>query len=495
MVRQLDYSRLILILLFALGIRLAGVMSRPIWYDEAFSILMSEQGPPAILTGTISTDADASAAEEHPPAYYFMLWGWIKAFSNSLSSVRSLSILASLGIVMLVYLIGANLFNPTTGLTASLFAAILPFQVHYAQEIRMYVFLALWLSIATYALLKRRWILFAISAALAQYTHNLAAIYLILLALTPIIRKDWKMLRALTLAGFAAIILYSPWLIHLPAQFSKIQNNFWIERPGVERLFTLFLYFIPNLPLPEIWLFVGLSFATLIIALAAYQTYLAIRLKLPGYDHGLWLAYLSFVPAIVLWLVSQFVPLYIERALLPSHVFFCLWLAWALTKTSLPRPVQLSAFALIIASAAIGIQQHVTYGGFPYGPYSQLDQSLNERLQPGDVIVHSNKLSYLPAVYFDRSLPQSFIRDPVGAKTDTLSPTSIQVLRLNAAEDVESATAEASRVWFVIFQQSIDEFRNQGQITHPDVEYLEKQFILVTVEQWSDVRLYLFTRR
>lgn len=492
MLRRLDHR---IIILLALIIRLIGIASRPIWYDEAFSILISRQGPAAILTGTLSADTDSSAAEEHPPGYYFMLWGWITAFGNSLSSVRSLSILASLGIVLMAYLIAAHLFNPSTGLTASLFAAILPFQVHYAQEIRMYVFLALWLSIATYALLKRRWILFAIFAALAQYTHNLAAIYLILLALTPIFRKDWKMLRALTLAGFAAVVLYSPWLIQLPAQFSKIQNNFWLDKPGVERLFTLFLFFIPNLPLPEAWLFVGLSFATLVIALAAYQSYLAIRLKLPDYERGLWLAYLSFSPAIVLWLISQFVPVYIERALLPSHVFFCLWLAWALTKTSLPRPVQFSAFALIIASAAIGIQQHVTYGGFPYGPYSQLDKVLSERLQPGDVIVHSNKLSYLPAVYFDMNLPQSFIRDPVGGKTDTLSPASIQVLKLNAAKDVESATADASRVWFVIFQQSIDEFRNQGQFTHPDIEYLEKQFMLVTVEEWSDLRLYLFTRR
>ncbi|MBK9209441.1 MAG: hypothetical protein IPL71_14510 [Anaerolineales bacterium] len=70
-------TKLIFILALALIIRLAGIASRPIWYDEAFSILLAEQGPTAILNGTLAADADSSAAEEHPPAYYFMLWGWI----------------------------------------------------------------------------------------------------------------------------------------------------------------------------------------------------------------------------------------------------------------------------------------------------------------------------------------------------------------------------------------------------------------------------------
>jgi uncharacterized membrane protein len=482
-----------IVLILALGFRLIGIGSRPIWYDEAFSILISEQGPSAILAGTVSADVDASAAEEHPPAYYFMLWGWMQVFGTSPIAARALSILASLSIVTITYLIADHLFDPSLASTAGLFTAILPFQVHHAQEIRMYVFLALWLSLATYAFLKRRWIIFAVSAALAQYTHNLAAIYLIPLALIPIFQRDWKTLRALTLAGFAAIVLYSPWLVQLPAQFSKIHSNFWIDRPGVERLFTLLLSFIPNLPLSDIWLIFGLSFAVLIFALAVYQTYLAAKLKFPETDHGLWLAYLSFAPPIILWLVSQYVPVYVERALLPSHVIFCIWLAWALTKTHLPRPVQLSSFVLVFAASAIGLYQHVTYDGFPYGHHNELNKSLRDRVQPGDVIIHSSKLSYLPAFYFDHELSQSFIADPTGSNTDTLSPATIQVLSLNAVEDVESATAIAARIWFVIFQQSIDEFSGQAN-THPHLKYLEENFNLEFIEEWDDLRLYLFTR-
>ncbi len=484
-----------LTLALALGIRLVGIASRPIWYDEAFSILISDAGPSAILSGTLGTNADSSAAEEHPPAYYFMLWAWMKVFNNSLVSARLLSVLAGIGVVAAAHLIARRLFDGHVAGLAGLLTATLPFQVHYAQEMRMYVFLALWLTLATYAFLRRQWMLFAASAALAQYTHNLAAIYLISLALTPVFQRDWKTLRALTLAGLAAIALYSPWLIHLPAQLAKIQGNFWLQRPGSERLLTLFLYYLPNLPLPPSWLPGGLLLATLTVALAAYQTFRAAKQRRPEATPGLWLAHLSFSPPILLWLLSQIQPIYLERALLPSHVIFCIWLAWALAKTNMPRRVRRMAFAFVIAAAAMGLYQHIAYKGFPYGPYAALDRSLRARLKAGEVILHSSKLSYLPAFYFDRELPQAFIADPAGSETDTLSTVTRQILGLNAAQDVKSASEGASRVWFIIFQRSIEEFTTNGYETHPHLEYLGENFALESVEEWDDLRLYLYARR
>lgn len=488
-------TKLVLILILAFVVRLAGIASRPIWYDEAFSILISEQGPAAILNGTLATDADSSAAEEHPPVYYFTLWGWMQFFGNSLISVRMLSVILSLGIVLFIYLIANHLFNPPTALTAAFISAILPFQVHYGQEIRMYVLLTFWLCLTTYAFLKRQWILFSIATALAQYTHNLAAFYLIPLAFTPIFQKDWKTLRSLTLAGFAAIILYSPWLIQLPAQLSKVTSSFWIQKPGIEKIFTLFLIYLPHLPLPNNLLLPALLSATLIISLAAYQTYRAKKDDLAKTEKGLWLAYLSFMPPVLLWLISQISPLYLERALLPAHAIFCIWLAWAFTHTKLPRPIQLFAFAMIFASAGIGFYQHITYKGFPYGPYAALNQSIQKRVEPGDTIIHSNKLTYLPSFYFDRKGPQSYLVDPPGSSIDTLSPATQNILHLAAQENMETASSGGTRIWFIIYQQSMDEFKSQGFQTHPDIEYLNANFILTSAEVFDDVRLYIYTRR
>ncbi len=491
---QNQKSKLILILLLAFVVRLAGIASRPIWYDEAFSILISEQGPSAILHGTLDSDSDSSAAEEHPPAYYFLLWGWMKAFGSSLVAARMLSIIISLGIIFLVYLITLHLFDPPTAFTASILAAILPFQVHYGQEIRMYTLLTFWLSLTTLALLKRQWILFSIAAALAQYTHNLAAFYLIPLALTPLFQRDWKTLRALTLAGFASIILYFPWLMQLPAQLAKVTNSFWIERPGIEKLFTLILIYLPHLPLPNGLLLPGLLLATLSITLAAYQTFRMAKNNFAETRKGFWLAYLAFIPPLFLWLISQISPLYVERALLPSHAIFCIWLAWALTKTKLPRSIQLFAFVMVFVAAGMGLYQHSSYTGFPYGPFAQINKSIQSKYESGDIIIHSSKLSYLPSFYFDRDLPQAYLIDPPGSSTDTLSSATSKILHLNNYESMSTASTDSDRVWFVIYQQSIDELAAQGYKTHPQLEYLDHHFKFESVETWNDIKVYLYRK-
>ncbi len=348
----------------------------------------------------------------------------------------------------------------------------------------MYGLLAFWLTLATFALLKRQWILFSLAAALAQYTHNLAAFYLIPLALTPIFQKDWKTLRNLTLAGLAAIVLYTPWLLQLPAQVSKVTSSFWIEKPGIEKLFTLFLMYLPHLPLPNSLLMAGLLVATLVIALAAFQTYRAHS------GSGAWLAYLAFTPPFLLWLVSQAYPLYVERALLPSHVIFCLWLAWAFTQTKLPRPLQGFAFVLILAAAGMGIYQRVAYKGFPYMPPA-LTQSIADRFEDGDIVVHSSKLSYLPSLYYDRTLSQGFVADPANSNVDTLSPATQKILNLNSFVDIEDGIWNATRVWFIIYQQSLDEYTEVEQV-HPHLEYLDEHFTLESVEEWDGLRLYLY---
>ena len=60
--------------------------------------------------------------------------------------------------------------------------------------------------------------------------------------------------------------------------------------------------------------------------------------------------------------------------------------------------------------------------------------------QPGDVIVHSNKLTFLPTHYYDRSLPQDFVADEPGSPSDTLAYPTQQALGLFATSDIATAT-------------------------------------------------------
>lgn len=229
-----------------------------------------------------------------------------------------------------------------------------------------------------------------------------------------------------------------------------------------------------------------------VITSAFYQTYTAFKQKLPGRNSSLWFLYLSFAPPVLLWLVSQIQPIYIERALLPSHAMFCIWLAWAFTQAKMPNPVKLFGLALILTSVGMGLYQHINYTGFPYGPYANLNERINE-FRAGDVIIHSSKLSYLPSFYFDRDLAGGFIIDPPGLNVDTLSPSTRVVLHLKDYETIDIASANAGRIWFIIYQQSIDEFASQENSIHPHLQYLDDHFTLEKAENWQDIRLYLYT--
>jgi len=492
-------SKFISILLIALVLRLIGIASRPIWYDEAFSILFSEKGPGAMLYGTLAPTG-AGSADIHPLGYYTLLWLWMRVFGESLIAARALSILAGLATTGLVYLLARELFDLATAEAAMLFSAMSPYQIHYSQEIRMYSFLALWLLIAAYAFVRgartggwQWWILFCVTSALAQYTHNLAAFFLVAIALIPILQNDWRTFLRLALAGFFAIILYLPWLVQLPAQFAKIQLAYWVERPALWRLLTLVIVYVTNTPLPDSWIVFALLIGLASVSIGVLQTVKAFPKAQTG--NGILALYLSFAPPLFLFVFSQWRPVYIERALLPSGAIFCIWLAWAINDTKLKHTARNLMLGMLAIASIMGIYEHVTYRDFPYAPFQALDISLKNRLEPGDVIVHSNKLTMLPAMLFDRDLPQKFIADLPGSGADTLAPATQQVLGIEAEPDIAAATTGAERVWYIIYQRAIEELEANGGARHPDLEYLDSKFVLAAQEGWDGLQVFFYEKQ
>ena len=436
------------------------------------------------------------------PLYYFLLNSWIRIFGNSVPAARILSILAGIGIVLVIYFMARLLFDVKTANVAVLLLAINPFQIHYSQEIRMYGFMALWLTLATYSFLRGKmsgnwkwWALFALFSSLAQYTHNLSAFYLVALALVPIFQKDWKSLKHVIFSGLAALIFYFPWLVNIPAQFAKIQRAYWIERPDLSRFFTLLLEYVSNPTQSFSWTAFALFTALTIFAIGLYQTIRAFRINKDGTQDGIFLFYMAFMPPVLLFAFSQKFPVYLERALLPSGVIFCLWLAWVLVRTRVPNQIQFFAMSLVLISSAAGIYQHLTNSNGVYAPFDKMDAFLSDGYQSNDVIIHSNKLSLLPAFYFDPALPQVFIADPPGSPTDTLSPATQKILGVNSEPDLETATKNAPRVWFIILTRSIEEYKAAGATTHPQLQYLERTYRLDMHEIWGGDEVFLFSKK
>jgi 4-amino-4-deoxy-L-arabinose transferase-like glycosyltransferase len=484
----------IVILLIAVLIRLLGIASRPLWYDEAIAILLSEKGLAAMLYGTLAP-AGAGAANVHPLGYHTLLWLWMNVFGESLVAVRLLSVVAGVTTVYLVYLIALEASGDRVALLSMIFAALAPFQVHYSQEIRMYSFMTMWVLLATYAYQRgiktkdwKWWLLFSFAAAAAQYTHHLAAFYLIVLALWTVLQANFKAVYQLAASGMGALIVYLPWAIHLPSQFAKVNHSYWVEKPQISKFFTLMLVYTANTPLPGLLVAPALFLGLGVVMIAMTQTVIA---RATSIKTGLYFFCLAFVPPILLFLFSQWTPVYIERALLPSGAIFCIWMAWVITSTKLSRVAQNMFIGMLAVLSFIGLFQHITYKGFPYGPYKELDMSLRQRVGPGDVIVHASKISFLPAVLFDRTLAQKFISDPSGCGQDTLAPATQEVLGIRAEKNIISAVRGAERIWFIMFWQSPGE-SDENEYASTAKQYLDAHYYLQSVENWDNLRVYLY---
>lgn len=499
-VSRLDVLRprgqLALVILFALFLRLAGIFSRPTWYDESFSILFSQKGIFAMLSGTISQTGGV-AADVHPLGYYILLSVWLTLFGDSLFVARFFSLLAGLGLIFMAYVLAQRFWGHSVGLIAAFVVACSPFQIHYAQEIRMYVWMTLWLIMAVYSYWRAQetagwawWFGFAFFAALAQYTHHLSAVFLVSLAIFPLLQRDWDTVKRIIIAGVVALLLYLPWLVHLPGQLAKVQTSYWTEPPGIERVFTTLLSFTTNLPLPNIWLGPALFVALLITLTAIWQ---AFRVKQRS-GFGLWVMYMVFAPTALLFVISHWTPVFIERALLPSGFMFCLWIVWAFWQNPAPQFLRWLILILLAAGSLIGFWQHLTYRDFPYAPFAQIDSLIRDNLQAGDIIVHSNKLTAFPAIYFNPDLPHRYIADPPGGSTDTLALATQQTLGWIASADLDTATRAAPRVWLVIFRRSDEEAREQGLLQHPHLAWMQSNYSLQKTYEMGSVLVYLYSK-
>jgi 4-amino-4-deoxy-L-arabinose transferase-like glycosyltransferase len=500
-IKQLDHFTFPAILLLSFLLRLAGISQRPLWYDEAFSILFSQHSIQEMLYGTLAPSSNGSA-DVHPLGYYTFLHFWMKLFGDSLIAVRLPSIIFGMGGVILAYIIIKNLLGRTLGTWASLLVAVSPFQIHYSQEIRMYSLMLFLLLLATLVFWKGItqdrpiwWILFACLSALAQYTHNLSGIFLFTLASTALVfRSARKKIWYIVPAGVGALLLYFPWLLSLPSQLTKVKQNYWTTTPEFSRLLTTLLSFTTNLPVPQSWLPLALFITLVTLFIATFQTVKQFQRRDDTLEPGLWLAYMAFAPIALMFLISMFLSVYIERALLYSGVMYLGWVAWSLKGSGLIRGVQWFTLFFLFIGMGLGYYQHLAYRGFPYGPYSEMISAIKSRLEDQDIVLHSNKLTLLPSVYYDRSLPQEYLDDPAESGSDTLAPATQRVLGLMAIPSIDSMESPGNKIWFVIFKRAIEEYQNGGYSNHPQLTWLNGHYSLLRIETWGDILVYVYTR-
>lgn len=498
---------LLIVLFIALVLRLISISTHTLWYDEAFAVLFSEKGLSAMLYGTLAP-VEGGAADIHPLLYYTTLNVWMGIFGQDAAILRLWSVLLGLGTIICVYLIATELFEKRVAVASALVVALAPFHVQYSQEIRMYSLLGFLLMGATWCFLQAQrtdskrwwlwWAAFGVLAGLAMHTQQLAAFYLVAIGLIPFIVRRRRDIIGMIGGASIAFVVYLPWLVNIPGQLEKVNSYYWISPPGgIQLIVTLRSFLSVQLDMPAqsaMIAFVGAVFLFLFLLIQLVMFSRRANRKRGGREdkHAIYLVmWLFAAPIMLMWVVSQVQPVYLERSLLPSALMLYIALGWLFTRSGLPMPIAGILVIVGLILSGIGLFHQYTWATFPNSPFQAASQFIEDNDGDSDMVVHMNKLSALPMIYYGRDLNHHFIQDAPGSSEDTLALPTQEVLKVNGEMCIAQATANADDVWFVVFERVVEQYKAAGRTDLQDTfDWLDDHFTHENQYTFNDLLVY-----
>jgi len=391
----------------ALGIalRLQGLTQNSIWFDEAHSLSLANQPSLDLLLQGVVQDLQS-------PLYFALLRTWLEWFQGDVGA-RLLSVALGACSLYLTYQLGRALFSVEVGRLGALLLAVSSYHIYFSQYLRAYILLAVLALAGALALLGalreggwHRWTLYAIVTIAALYTH-IYGFALLLGYLPPAVYYVWRhrrgAWRSFVLAHLAVVASLGPWLPAMLWQLAQVQTGSdpWITPIDVYSLQSLWasLWWWSR---DDFGLWPGIVFRTGWAALAVALGY-GIVVGWRKWARWFVLSLLLMPPLLILvaslagsqsvWSPRYFVFLSGPFALLVAQAII-----------SLPhdrlRLGAVALFLLLSLPVLYTLQNHVTFRNADVRGASAWARG---SFQPGDVIVHTNEQSLLPALWYDRT--------------------------------------------------------------------------------------------
>lgn len=206
-------------------------LKTPVWADEAYTFALIRHSYTDIWTIT--------AADSHPPLFYFFMKFFSAPFGYHLMVSRMVASLPCLALMAIAGWQLRKLFGTRTGLLFMLLYFLYPYLMDYTVEVRMYSLAELLIFLnALYAYRcwkwnrPKDWAIFALAGTGAALTHYFALVsagLIYALFFLVILAKNRKLLKGWSIASAATIVVYLPWLGNLISQLIfKANNEYWI---------------------------------------------------------------------------------------------------------------------------------------------------------------------------------------------------------------------------------------------------------------------------
>lgn len=376
-----------LLLVTGLALRLLNLGAQSLWYDESLTALTAQQSVGDILT--------IARNSNHPPGYYLLMWLWSGLWWSSQPPewwLRLPSALAGTGNIGLIYLVARQFDRPRgESLLAAGLMALLPFQIFYGQEARMYTLLLAAAQVALLGYLARRWWLVVVGATVMMYSQSMGGLFLATLGVIAIFDRR---LTPLLIAGGVTAALYAPWAGWGLLNQIDLTANGWIPQvtPGS------FVY------LWHVLLWGETTSGWLVIPLMVVSGVIVIAAVVAGLRSGLYrLIGLMVGPPLLAVAASHLVaPVFIPRPLITVTPALYILLAH-----SIFRGRRWLLTGLLAGLLAIALSGYYLNPDVQKWPHQEWAGEIRERYEPGDAVFYVSH--FLPFWWYLPDLPSCFL--------------------------------------------------------------------------------------
>jgi len=438
-----------LIVCVAIVLRAYDIGQPSLWNDELFSRYYAD------LFGLKYLWTTGLPREDSPPLYYMAIAGWMHVFGTSEAAMRSLSLVASVLALPLIYLIGKELLDRRSGLLASLIFAVSPMQINFAQEARTYALLLIPIGIALLAIsrflrgdmLPRMLWLYGASMVIGLYCHATMAFFIAACNIAVIVAilsdRQIQQRRALTrwiaincLVGVAAI----PELAAMMHQGHSGTGLEWIPPFQPVDVARALSPVVSGTATPV--RFPGAELALLLIAVIAG----ALVVTRPGHRVCTVLVAIPTLFVAQIAIASVFQPIFIARV-------FC-WLGLPLALLLAHVLVRRSRFRILlapIAVAACAIGLFYQFTELQKEPWREVFDEIGPELASADHVVLAPMTDPTAPAYYAPYLTrlQSWDASPHGSVEHDDMPRRMGVRHISR-EQLVSEIGSGADVWLIL---------------------------------------------
>lgn len=281
-----EYWAIFFIIAVAFWLRLYRLGASDIWYDEAYSI---------IISGRFWQDWN-------PPLYFGILHYWIKLFGISEFSLRFPSLIFSVSGIYITFLLSKRLFNARVGIFAAIFMSLSAFHIWYAQEARPYSLSMLLGTLSTYflymALTKEKnkfwfyYILFSILVLYSDITYF--SFFLLFVQLLSVLLFFRNRLSLRIFWFFPILLIFFPRLAYLVSKLRYIKEGFWIPAPNL----SSFIITIENFNLGYNSRQFNYLFSNILSCLLLLGCFLLLKRRIEWIKKTIFICFLLFFPIV-----------------------------------------------------------------------------------------------------------------------------------------------------------------------------------------------------